>query len=42
VLVSEATGILLEGSGLQLEPAGEHELKGLPGPRALFRLADGG
>jgi class 3 adenylate cyclase len=38
VLVSEATAILLEGSGLRLEEAGAHELKGLPGPRTLYRL----
>jgi class 3 adenylate cyclase len=30
---------LLEGSSLELEDAGEHELRGLPGPRRLFRLA---
>ena len=32
---------LLEGSDLQLEDAGEHELKGLPGRRRVFRLAAG-
>jgi hypothetical protein len=31
---------LLEGSGLPLEDAGEHELKGLPGPRRVYRLAE--
>jgi class 3 adenylate cyclase len=39
VLVSEAAAGLLEGSGLELEDAGEHELKGLPGHRRLYRLA---
>jgi class 3 adenylate cyclase len=39
ILVSETAAALLEGSGLALEDAGEHELKGLPGPRRLYRLA---
>jgi class 3 adenylate cyclase len=39
VLVSDASAALLEGSSLHLEAAGEHELRGLPGPRRLFRLA---
>jgi class 3 adenylate cyclase len=39
VLVSEATAMLLEGSGIALADAGQHELKGLPGPRRLYRLA---
>ena len=39
VLVSDASAALLEGSSLELEDAGEHELRGLPGPRRLFRLA---
>jgi hypothetical protein len=30
---------LLEGAGLELEDAGEHELKGLTGLRRLYRLA---
>ena len=38
VLVSSTTGELLEGSGLRLEDAGVHELKGLSGQRQLFRL----
>ena len=38
VLVSSTTNDLLEGSGLILEDAGPHELKGLPGQRRLFRL----
>jgi class 3 adenylate cyclase len=41
VLVSQATAMLLEGSGVVLDDAGDHELKGLPGPRRLFRLAGG-
>jgi class 3 adenylate cyclase len=39
ILVSETAAALVEGSGLALEDAGEHELKGLPGPRRLYRLA---
>ncbi|MFI5259459.1 MAG: adenylate/guanylate cyclase domain-containing protein [Candidatus Limnocylindrales bacterium] len=38
VLVSSTTGGLLEGSGIELEDAGIHELKGLSGPRQVFRL----
>ena len=38
VLVSSTTRDLLEGSGLQLEDAGTHQLKGLAGPRRLFRV----
>ena len=38
VLVSSTTFDLLEGSGLKLEEAGTHEMKGLPGPRRVFRL----
>lgn len=38
VLVSAATAALLEGAGLTLEDAGEHELKGLPGRRRLYRV----
>jgi len=38
VLVSGATASLLEGAGLELEDAGEHELKGLDGPRRVYRL----
>jgi class 3 adenylate cyclase len=40
VLVSAPAMALLEGSGLPLEDAGEHELKGLPGPRRVYRLAE--
>lgn len=38
VMVSSTTYDLLEGSGLKLEEAGTHELKGFPGVRKLFRL----
>jgi class 3 adenylate cyclase len=38
VLVSATTAGLLEGSGMELEDAGTHELKGLAGARQLFRL----
>jgi class 3 adenylate cyclase len=36
--VSSTTFDLLEGSGLKLEEAGTHEMKGLPGARTVFRL----
>jgi class 3 adenylate cyclase len=39
VLVSAPTVSLLESSGLALDDAGEHELKGLTGARRLYRLA---
>jgi class 3 adenylate cyclase len=39
VMVSSTTRDLLEGSGIRLEDAGEHELKGLPGVRRVFRLS---
>ncbi len=39
VVISSTTKDLLEGSGLLLEDAGVHRLKGLPGERHLFRLA---
>ena len=38
VLVSSTTSDLLEGSGLVLEDAGGHDLKGLSGARRVFRL----
>jgi class 3 adenylate cyclase len=38
VLVSAPTASLLEGAGLRLEDAGEHELKGLAGARRVYRL----
>ena len=37
VVVSDTTFGLLEGSGLALEDAGRHELKGLSGERQLYR-----
>jgi class 3 adenylate cyclase len=39
VLVSAPTASLLEGAGIRLEDAGEHELKGLAGARRIYRLA---
>lgn len=41
VLVSASAASLLEGAGLALEDAGEHELRGLPGRRRVYRLVDG-
>jgi class 3 adenylate cyclase len=41
VMVSSTTRELLEGSGVRFEDAGEHELKGLPGVRRVFRLERG-
>jgi class 3 adenylate cyclase len=38
VLVSAPTASLIEGAGLRLEDAGEHELKGLSGARRVYRL----
>lgn len=38
VLVSASTAALLEGAEVTLEEAGEHELKGLPGRRRVYRL----
>jgi class 3 adenylate cyclase len=38
VLLSGTTRDLLDGSGLFLEPRGEHELKGLSGARSIFAL----
>ena len=38
VLVSAAAAALAEGSGIVLEDAGEHELKGLPERRRLYRV----
>ena len=38
VIVSASTAALLEGAGLELDDAGEHELKGLPGRRRVYRL----
>ena len=38
VLVSSTTRDLLDGSGLRLDDAGAHDLKGLSGARALYRV----
>ncbi len=38
VLVSGTTRDLLDGSGLDFDPRGEHELKGLSGSRPIFAL----
>ena len=38
VLVSGTTRDLLDGSGLSLEPRGEHELKGVPDRWHLYRV----
>jgi class 3 adenylate cyclase len=40
VLVSESAVALLDGAGLSLEDAGEHELKGVPGRRRVYRLVE--
>jgi class 3 adenylate cyclase len=39
VVVSSTVRDLTAGSGLEFEDAGTHELKGVPEPRRLFRLA---
>ncbi len=38
VLVSSTTRDLVAGSGLEFEDRGEHELKGVDGPRRLFAV----
>ena len=38
VLISGTTRDLLDGSGLAVDPRGEHELKGLSGARPIFAL----
>jgi class 3 adenylate cyclase len=38
VMVSTTVRELLDGTDLDFDDAGEHVLKGLPGPRQLFRL----
>jgi class 3 adenylate cyclase len=38
VVVSSTTRDLLDGTGLELESIGSHELKGLSGPREVFRV----
>lgn len=39
VFMTSTTADMLEGSALQVEPAGTHELKGLAGARPVFRLS---
>jgi class 3 adenylate cyclase len=39
ILLSDVTAALARDSGLAFEDLGEHELRGLPGRRRLFRLA---
>ena len=39
VLLTQTTADLVEGSGIALEDAGEHELKGIAGARRLLRVA---
>jgi class 3 adenylate cyclase len=38
ILVSEQVRLLCQGSGLVFEDAGEHELKGVPDRRRLYRV----
>ena len=40
VLISDSTFVLIEGSGLTFSDFGEHELKGVPKPRRLYRLVE--
>ena len=40
VLVSATTRALVQGTGLEFEDRGEHELKGLPEPRRLYAFLD--
>src|SRR5690349_10006750 len=42
VFVTSTTRELLDGSGIVLDEAGTHELKGLSGRRSVFRVADAG
>jgi class 3 adenylate cyclase len=42
VLISSTTADLLDGSGLVLEDAGSHELKGISGARRILRLVQPG
>ena len=42
VVVSETTKALIEGSGLVVEDAGTHQLKGISGERRLYRVAQPG
>jgi hypothetical protein len=38
VLISQTVRDLIPGSGLVFEDAGEHDLKGVPGRRTLYRV----
>jgi class 3 adenylate cyclase len=38
IVVSTTVHDLLDGTGLEFEDFGLHELKGLPGQRQLFRM----
>jgi class 3 adenylate cyclase len=40
VLVTATTADLLEGAGFELDEAGTHELRGLPGERRLYRVRE--
>jgi class 3 adenylate cyclase len=42
ILVSEITRTMAAAAGLGFQDRGEHELKGLPGPRRLFAYTAGG
>jgi class 3 adenylate cyclase len=37
-MISSTTADLVEGSGIMLEDAGEHELKGISGRRRVLRV----
>jgi class 3 adenylate cyclase len=39
ILVSAALPPLLIGSGIEFEPRGDHELKGVPGSMAIYAVA---
>jgi class 3 adenylate cyclase len=41
ILVSQTVADLVSGSGIQFEPRGEHELKGVPGRWRLFAVLGG-
>ena len=38
VFATDTVRVLVDGSGVRFEPAGEHELKGVPGGWSLYRL----
>jgi class 3 adenylate cyclase len=41
ILVTATTGELIDGSGITVEDAGAHDLKGLTGARQLLRVVSG-